>query len=69
MKINYKIDYISATAAHFTTFPQTEQSSQILARNRDTLSAIADRAARDINQAALRKLRDSMIGGGVDLSA
>lgn len=41
MKTDYRIDYISLTAAHFTTFPQTPQSEKILQAN---YSDQADRA-------------------------
>ncbi len=37
MKIDFKQDYIGQTAAHFTTFPQTEQSKKILAAIRSDL--------------------------------
>ena len=67
MRPEYRRDYRSEAAAHFTTFPQTEQSERILARNRQTLRAIADRTTEKISSEARAKSRDSLLGGRVNV--
>jgi hypothetical protein len=67
MKPVYRRDYRAETTAHFSSFPQTEQSQQILARNRQTLQNIADRTAQNISSEARAKSRNSLLGGKVNI--
>lgn len=62
-------DYKSITAAHFTTFPQTDQSREILARNRNRLQSIADNAQATIGNQARQKMRNSFLGVNVNTFA
>ncbi|MEW6289368.1 MAG: hypothetical protein AB1545_05880 [Thermodesulfobacteriota bacterium] len=57
MKVNFKIDYISQTAAHFTSFPLPEQSRQILQEN---MHDQADRA-RNVQSEIGRRARDKAL--------
>ena len=67
MKTNYKIDYRQLTAAHFTTFPQTEQSAAIISRNHRSLVTAAENLGRDIARQAVAKVREHFIGGNINL--
>jgi hypothetical protein len=67
MKINFANDYRSQTASHFTTFSQTQQSANILAKNRNKLDAIANNNQSTINNRAVNKLRNSLLGANIDL--
>jgi hypothetical protein len=69
MKTNFKIDYRQLTAAHFTTFPQTEQSAAIISRNNRSLVTAADNLGRDIARRATDKVRQQFIGGKINLQA
>ncbi|MBU4260329.1 MAG: hypothetical protein KKC76_00420 [Proteobacteria bacterium] len=51
MKIDFKIDYISQTAAHYTTFTLSEQSSRIRQKN---LQDQVDRAQQVQSEIGLR---------------
>ena len=67
MRPVYRRNYQAQTAAHFTSFPQTEQSQQILARNRQTLRSIADQTAQSITSEARAKARNNLLGGKVNI--
>ena len=69
MKTNFKIDYRQLTAAHFTTFPQTEQSAAIVSRNNRSLVTAADNLGRNIARQATNRAREQLIGGKVNLLA
>jgi len=66
MKPNNRIDYRALTGAHYTTFAQTQQSEQILARNRGLLKRISDTAHQNMNQKSRAKQESILIGGKVD---
>lgn len=57
MKVNFKIDYISQTAAHFTSFSLTPQSRQIVQEN---MQDQVDRA-RDVQSEIGRRARDKAV--------
>lgn len=67
MRLNLKNDYRAETAAHFTSFPQTEQSQGILHRNQQLLKDISAQTAEMIANAATRKARDNFLGGKVNI--
>ena len=67
MKVNFKNNYPAETAAHYTTFPQTERSSRILAGNRRTPSDIAAQTADTITNRATRKARNNLLGGNFNI--
>ena len=67
MKQNFKIDYIGLTAAHFTTFPQTAQSAQIIRQNNFDLVDRASFVADTISSKATEKALESMKGGKVNV--
>ena len=67
MKQNFRIDYISLTAAHFTTFPQTAQSAQIISRNNFDLVDRAKYVADTISSRATEKALEVMKGGNVNV--
>jgi hypothetical protein len=66
MKINFKNDYISQTAAHYTTFTLTGQSRQILQENLHDLSDRARDVQSEIGRRASDKALAQMKGGKVD---
>jgi len=57
MKFDFKIDYISQTAAHFTSFSLTEQSRRIVQEN---MNDQADRA-REVQAEIGRRARDKAL--------
>ncbi len=67
MKINFKINYQSLTASHYTTFPQTEQSANLLSRKQTKLDDIANETRASISKKATDKLRNSLLGVNIDL--
>ncbi|RJX31191.1 MAG: hypothetical protein C4531_08340 [Desulfurivibrio sp.] len=66
MKFDFKIDYISQTAAHFTTFSLTEQSRRILEANLHDLADRARQTQADIGGRAWDKAVARMKGGKVN---
>jgi predicted transcriptional regulator len=69
MKQNFKIDYRSQTAAYYTSFSWTEQSRNIVARNRELLRSIADQAAATISNQARQKRANALRGANVNTIA
>lgn|GEM_PF-5869321 len=67
MKPVYRRNYQAEAASHFTTFPQTEQSQQILNRNRQKLQSIADQTSQKISDEARAEARNSLLGGKVNI--
>lgn len=67
MKPVYRRDYQGEAASHFMHFPQTEQSQQILAHNRQILQTIAEQASNTITSQARAKSRDNLLGGKVNI--
>ncbi len=67
MKPVYRRNYQAETSAHFSSFPQTEQSQRILSRNRQTLQSIADRTTQKISGEARAKSRNNLLGGKVNI--
>ncbi len=68
MKTDFRIDYISQTAAHYTTFPQTPQSAKVIAANVSDLSDRARSVREEIGNRALEKaLAGMMKGAGISI--
>lgn len=67
MRLNLKKNYRAETAAHFSTFPQTEQSQRILNRNKQLIKDISTQTADMIANAATRKARNNFLGGKVNI--
>ncbi|MBC8316868.1 MAG: hypothetical protein H8E41_03115 [Desulfobulbaceae bacterium] len=67
MKIDFKIDYIAKTAAHFTTMKLTPYSASTVEKNRTHFLDVAERAKNNIAAEATRKARESLPSGRVDL--
>ncbi len=67
MKVNFKIDYRQLTAAHFTSFPQTGQSTAIISRNNRSLVTAAENLGRDIAERATAGAREHFVGGKVNI--
>ncbi|MBI5559105.1 MAG: hypothetical protein HY885_15875 [Deltaproteobacteria bacterium] len=67
MKENFKIDYISLTAAHFTTFPQPEQSRKIARNNLHDLADRAQNVRQDIGNRAKARALEQLKGGKVNV--
>lgn len=67
MKINFKIDYITLTAAHFTNFPQTEQSAKILQENSFDLVDRARFVQSTIGNRAKARVMDQIKGGNINI--
>ena len=66
MKFDFKIDFISRTAAHFTTFAQPAQSQAIIDRNLHDLDDRARQVKSEIGLRARDKALGQMKGGNVD---
>ena len=64
---NYKIDYISLTAAHFTTFSQTAQSEKIIQKNNFDLVDRAQHIADTISSKATEKSLSQLKGGNINV--
>lgn len=67
MKIDFKIDYIAKTAAHFTTVGLTPHNAVTVEKNRTYFSDVAERAKNDISERAIQKVRGSLSSGKIDL--
>lgn len=66
MKFDFKIDYISQTAAHYTTFPLSEQSRRILLVNQQDQADRARQVQTEIGRRALDKALTQMKGNSVN---
>lgn len=66
MKFDFKIDYISQTAAHFTSFSLTEQSRRIVQENMHDQTDRAREVQSGIGSRARDKALAQMKGGKVD---
>lgn len=64
---NYKIDFIGRTAAHYTTFPQTDQSAALLAKNGSNLSDRAASVKSSIGAEATAGYRSTIKGMSLDV--
>lgn len=64
MKTDFRIDYISLTAAHFMTFPQPPQSEKILQQNYNDQSDRAQAVKSAIGNEAREKAMSRVTGGG-----
>ncbi len=67
MKQNFRIDYVSLTAAHFTTFPQPDQSARILQENHFDLVDRAQHVADTISSKATEKSLSRLKGGVINV--
>lgn len=67
MKIDFKIDYIAKTAAHFTTVALTPHSAATVEKNRTYFLDVAERAKNDISARAIQKARESLSSGEINL--
>lgn len=67
MKIDFKIDYIAKTAAHFTTVGLTPHSAATVEKNNTYFFDVAERAKNDISTLAIQKARESLLSGKIDL--
>ena len=67
MKIDFKIDYIAKTAAHFTTVGLTPHSAATVEKNRTYFLNVAERAKNDIAERAIQNVRESLSSGKIDL--
>jgi hypothetical protein len=67
MMQNFKIDYISQTASHFTTFPQTAQSARIVQANNRDLVDRARHIASTISSRATEEVRSQLKGGSLNV--
>lgn len=67
MKIDFKIDYIARTAAHFTTVELTPHSASTVEKNTTHFLDVAERAQDEIAAEATKKARQSLSFGNVDL--
>ena len=67
MKPVYRRNYQAETSAHFTSFPQTEQSQRILSGNRQTLQSIADQTSNKVSSESRNKARNNLLGGKVNI--
>ncbi len=66
MKFDFKIDYISQTAAHYTSFTLSEQSSRIVQRNMQDQADRAQKVESGIGRRAWDKALLQMKGSRVD---
>ena len=66
MKFDFKIDYISQTAAHYTSFTLTEQSSRLLQKNLQDQADRAHKVESGIGRRAWDKALLQMKGSRVD---
>lgn len=69
MKIDFRIDIRAETEAHYTTFPQTEQSAKLLQRNRTNLIDGAKQQASTLSSRAVDKAVANGPGSRVDVIA
>ena len=67
MKIDFHINIRAETEAHYTTFPQTEQSARILQRNRTNLINGANQAGQQIASKARAKMEAHGPGSRIDI--
>ena len=67
MKNNYRIDFIAKTAAHLTTFPQTEQSQAILNKNRNMLADGARKAGEMISSEARSRFEQTLPANRINI--
>jgi hypothetical protein len=67
MKIDFKIDYIAKTAAHYTTASLTPHSAATIEKNRTHFLDVAERAKNNISARAIQKARESLSSGKIDL--
>lgn len=67
MKPDFRVDYRSKTAAHYTTYSMTEASRKIVARNNNRLQSIAENAKNTISNQAAQKLKNSFLGTNLDI--
>lgn len=67
MKQDFRIDYRSLTAAHFTTFPQTAQSAKIIRQNHFDLVDRAKAIADTISSRAIEKSLSQMKGANINI--
>ncbi|MCK9296480.1 MAG: hypothetical protein M0P70_15525 [Desulfobulbaceae bacterium] len=66
MKFDFKIDYISQTAAHYTSFTLTEQSRRVLQKNLQDQADRVHRVEAGIGRRAWDKALLQMKGSKVD---
>lgn len=66
MKFDFKIDYISQTAAHYTSFTLSEQSSRIVQRNLQDQADRAHKVESELGRRAWDKALLQMKGSKVN---
>ncbi len=67
MKTDFRINIRAETEAHYTTFPQTEQSQKILQRNSTNLINAAKQVGNDIASRATSKVEQNGPASRVDV--